>query len=196
MKSISDDLNNFSKIWEKALEQGVFPEQEAKPPVPEDDAPGTDFFGVFSNDGYDSQPLNECDSKYWALMAEFAREKAPYENKYNEERGVTKKDAKRETDKVGSSFNPVQRWTVGKDQEVVVAKNWGVGGKELNDLEELKKKLYDLEVKLGSAGIIKPKSKKDADENTILKSMADLKKQIDDLSDMLNGNRTDQTAHS
>ena len=77
---------------------------------------------------------------------------------------------------------------------VKVTKNWGVGGKDLNDLADLKKRLYDLEVKLSQAGILKGqkgKKKKDSDENTILKSMEDLKKDIDDLSDKLNGNRTD-----
>jgi hypothetical protein len=47
---------------------------------------------------------------------------------------------------------------------------------------------------LNKAGIIKAEkgSRKDS-ESTILKSMDDLKKDIDDLSDKLNGNRTDES---
>jgi len=75
-----------------------------------------------------------------------------------------------------------------------VTNNWGVGGKEINDLEDLKKRLYDLEVDLNKSGIIKAeKGKKKNTESTILKSMEDLKNDIDELSDKLNGNRTDES---
>jgi hypothetical protein len=130
--------------------------------------------------------------KYWAAVSESAADRSAYKMPINEERKVSKKEAKTASNKLGSTFNPVYPNTQGKDQDVKVTKNWGVGGKELNDLEDLKKRLYDLEVKLNSAGILKKVKKKDADENTIMKSMNDLKKQIDDLSDLLNGNRNDE----
>ena len=183
-----DDINKFAKIWDKAIADGVFP-KESKEEKPEGPESGADFFGNYTTEDYDmDRPLNECDSKYWKLVADSAKTRAPYEN-ISEERKTTAKQNKKIANKLGSTFNPVQDYTVGKDQEVKVTPNWGVGGKELNDLEELKKKLYDLEVKLNSAGILKPKKKKDADESTILKGMEDLKKQIDDLSNALNGNR-------
>ena len=187
MSNMMDDIDKYSQMWDKAVEQGVFPKETKE--VPEDSADddyevGTDFFGTYAReDQYDlDRPLNECDVNYWKSVSE--------------ERQVTEKQAKRVANKLGSAFNPVYPNTVGKDQDVGtpahVTPNWGVGGKELNDLEDLKKRLYDLEVKLSSAGIIKAKQKKDNDENTILKSMEDLKKQIDQLSDSLNGNRYDK----
>lgn len=201
MSNMMDDIDKYSQMWDKAVEQGVFPKETRE--VPEDSADddyeaGTDFFGTYAReDQYDlDRPLNECDVNYWKSVSESAAGRSSYFNPLSEERKVTEKQAKRVANKLGSAFNPVYPNTVGKDQDVGtpghVTPNWGVGGKELNDLEDLKKRLYDLEVKLSSAGIIKAKQKKDNDENTILKSMEDLKKQIDQLSDSLNGNRYDK----
>lgn len=192
MSNFFDDIDKYSKMWDQALEKGVFPVGEN----PEVES-GSDFFGNYTSEEHDVDlRLNECNTEYWREVSDSAAGRAAYFNPLSEERKVTSGEAKRIADKVGSAFNPVYPNTVGKDQDVGtpghVTPNWGVGGKELNDLEDLKKRLYDLEVKLSSAGIIKPKAKKDADESTLLKSMADLKNQIDELSDMLNGNRYDK----
>lgn len=202
MNSMMDDINKFAQIWDKAVESGVFGDMKPKEePAPAQDDHGEDFFGNFNSDEYDiDRPINECDSKYWKELAKSAKERAPYSFDLTEEKEISKPAAKEMAKRLGSTFNPVYPNTMGKDQDlgtpVKVTQNWGVGGKELNDLEDLKKRLYELEVKLGSAGIIKAEKKKDRDESTILKSMADLKKQIDDLSDKLNGNRTDEATYS
>jgi len=199
MNQISDmmaDINKYAAIWEKALADGVFADAP-KPAVtqPSEDDESTDFFGNYISDDYDmDRPINEAEVKYWAALSRGAKDRSAYDMPLNEERKVSKKEAKAASNKLGSTFNPVYPNTKGKDQDVVVTQNWGVGGKELNDLEDLKKRLYDLEVKLNSAGIVKDakKKKKDSDESTILKGLSDLKAQIDELSDKLNGNRNDE----
>lgn len=190
------DINKYAAIWDKAVANGIFADAP-KPAVTQPSGEeSTDFFGNYMSDEYDiDRPMNEVDSKYWALLSEGAAQRGSYNLKFNEERKVSKKEAKASSNKLGSTFNPVYSNTQGKDQDVVVTQNWGVGGKELNDLEDLKKRLYELEVKLNSAGIVtadKKKKKKDSDESTILKGLADLKAQIDELSDKLNGNRNDE----
>jgi len=199
MNTTSDmmaDINKYAAIWDKAVANGVF-DDATKPAVtqPGDDE-STDFFGNYMSDEDDiDRPMNEVDCKYWAMLSKSAADRSAYELKFNEERKVSKKEAKAASNKLGSTFNPVYSNTQGKDQDVIVTQNWGVGGKKLNDLEDLKKRLYELEVKLNSAGIVtadKKKKKKDSDESTILKGLADLKAQIDELSNKLNGNRNDE----
>jgi chaperonin cofactor prefoldin len=76
--------------------------------------------------------------------------------------------------------------SVGKDQDVDVTQNWGVGGKEHFQLEELKVSLEKLESKLNA---IESKGDSGSDAQ---KKIDELKKRIDDLSDSLNGDRLDR----
>ena len=198
MSSMMDDINKYAAIWDNALSKGIFADAP-KPPAPAEPEASADFFGQLKTDEYDMNGvLTESESKYWNQVAKSAADRSAYHMPLNEERELDAPTIKKHSNRLGSTFNPVYPNTVGKDQDlgtpVKVTQNWGVGGKELNDLEDLKKRLYELEVKLNSAGIIKPekgKNKKGDAESTILKGMADLRKDIDDLSDKLNGNRTD-----
>jgi hypothetical protein len=198
MSSMMDDINKYADIWDKALAKGIF-DGAPKPPTPIEPEASADFFGQMKSGEYDiDAPLNEGETKYWRDVSRSAAGRSAYHMPLNEEREVDKKSIKKSSNRLGSTFNPVYNSTVGKDQDLgtpdKVTKNWGVGGKDLNDLEDLKKRLYKLEVELSKAGIIKAEkgSKKDS-ESTILKSMDDLKKDIDGLSDKLNGNRTDES---
>jgi hypothetical protein len=198
MSSMMDDINKYAAIWDKAQAQGIF-KDAPKPPVSSEPESTADFFGQLNTDEYDiDSPLNEAEANYWKKVSRSAAGRSAYNLPLNEERKVAKKDIKKSSNRLGSTFNPAYNNTVGKDQDIKVTKNWGVGGKELNDLEEFKKRLYDLEVKLSQSGIIKPEKgkKKSESESTILKSMEDLKNDIDNLSDKLNGNRTDESSNN
>ena len=200
MSSMMDDINKYAAIWDTALSKGIF-NDAPKPPAPAEPEASADFFGQLKTDDYDMDGplnLNEAEVKYWVELSKSAGNRSAYHMPLNEERDLVKPTIKKVSNRLGSTFNPVYPNTVGKDQDlgtpVKVTQNWGVGGKELNDLEDLKKRFYELEVKLSQAGILKSekgKKKKTDAESTILKSMDDLKKQMDDLSDKLNGNRTD-----
>lgn len=195
-----DDINKYADIWDNALKQGIF-KDAPKPPTPAEPRASADFFGQINPDEYDvdgALHLNEGEVKYWAEMAKIALDKSSYHMPLNEERTPEKSDIQAASSRLGSTFNPVYPHTIGKDQDlgtpVKVTQNWGVGGKELNDLEDLKKRLHELEVKLNSAGIIKPEKGKKESDSTILKGMKDLKKDIDDLSDKLNGNNFSESS--
>lgn len=202
MSDMMDDINKYAAIWDKALAKGIF-DNAPKPPAPAEPQASADFFGQYNSDDYDingSMYLNEGEVKYWSEVAKIASGRSAYHMPLNEEREMDTPTIKKHSSRLGSTFNPVYPNTVGKDQDlgtpVKVTQNWGVGGKELNDLADLKKRLHELESKLSQAGIIKAekgKKKKDDSESTILKGMDDLKKQIDDLSDRLNGNNSDAT---
>lgn len=198
MDSTSDmmaDINKYADIWEKALKKGIF-DDAPKPPAPAEPEASADFFGQLHTDEYDmDSPLNEAEVKYWKELAKDAADRSSYYMPLNEEKELDKEAASKMASRLGSTFNPVYPNTAGKDQDIKVTQNWGVGGKELNDLEDLKKRLHELEVKLNTAGILPKKGKKtkNEDENTIQKSINDLKKQIDQLSDELNGSKANES---
>jgi hypothetical protein len=177
MSDMMDDINKFSKIWDDAVQKGIF----ADAPKPAGKQAETDFFGQYLNDEYDmDKPLNEVDVKYWAKLSKKA------DPLFEES---TTEDSKKNTDALANAHNPVYPNTVGKDQDVNVTPNWGFGGKEIEQLEELKKELHNLEVKLNSV-IDEKKSENDTPKGDKIQEKIDsLKKEIDELSDSLSGDR-------
>lgn len=180
--NMMDDINKYAKIWDSALEKGIFndaPKPKPANPADEDSFFGADFFGQNRSDEYDiDAPLNEDDTKYWAEVCRMANPNKP--TKLNET-VAPKEELKKMVDRVAGSHNPIYPSSTGKDKDPQVAQNWGVGGKEHFQLEELKIRLEKLESKLNAL-----ESKGDSGKETQTK-IDNLKKQIDDLSDSLSG---------
>lgn len=179
-----DDINKFAKIWDAAQEKGIFDDvpKQAKPQI-SDDGWGSDFFGQNYTADADT-PINENEAKYWAQvsrMSDFA------DIKEINESVSTQNDKKDLADTLAKAHNPVYPNTVGKDQDINVTQNWGVGGKEHFDLEDLKVRLEKLESKLNAA---ETEGKSTTD---MQKKIDDIKKQIDELSDDLSGDRTGES---
>lgn len=179
--SMMDDINKYAAIWDTALAKGIFPDKpiQAKPENEEEEESffGADFFGQnLRSAEYDmDEPLNEVDTKYWAQISRLADP-----NSYLKE---SKEEIKSVADAMGKAHNPVLPNTIGKDQNLNVAQNWGVGGKEYFQLEELKVRLEKLESKLNA---IEGQGKSGKDSQS---KIDELKKQIDNLSDSLDGER-------
>lgn len=173
-----DDINKFAKIWDDAVQKGIF----ADAPKPAGKQAESDFFGQYLSDEYDKEaPLNEVDAKYWVRVAK-AADPLFVEN-------TKEQDSKINTDALANAHNPIHPNTVGKDQDIHVTPNWGFGGKEIEQLEELKKELHNLEVKLNSV-IDEKKSEDDTPKgDKIQEKIESLKKEIDNLSDSLSGSR-------
>jgi len=189
MSDMMDDINKYAAIWDAAQEKGIF-KDAPKPPQPrnqddEDSFFGADFFGQNRSAEYDiDEPINEVDSKYWATVSRMADPTGKYIDPLLVEESVpSKENTKKAAEKMSGAHNPVYPNSVGKDQDMNVAQNWGVGGKEHFQLEDLKVRLEKLESKLN--GI---ESKGDSGKGTQDK-IDSLKKQIDELSDSLNGDR-------
>jgi hypothetical protein len=189
MSDMMDDINKYAAIWDAAQEKGIF-KDAPKPPQPrnqdaEDSFFGADFFGQNRSAEYDiDEPINEVDSKYWATLSRMADPLSHYVDPLMTEESVpSKENTKNAAEKMAGSHNPIHPNSVGKDQDMQVTQNWGVGGKEHFQLEDLKVRLEKLESKLN--GI---ESKGDSGKSTQDK-IDGLKKQIDELSDSLNGDR-------
>jgi len=175
MGDMMDDINKFAKIWDDALQKGIF--DGPTPPTPadkqEDPDRGTDFFGQYLTDEYDrDKPLNEVDARYWAMLSKKAD---PLSEENNPVKSVV--------DSISRSQNPIHPNSVGKDQELNITPNWGYGGKEIEELEKLKVELHELESKLNNL------VSKDSKTEGVQSKIDSLKDEIDKLSDSLSGNR-------
>ena len=179
MGDMKSDIDKYAKIWDSALEQGIFDDapKPPKPSMPEADA---DYFGQYQIN--DDIPLNEVDVQYWEKVSRIAGNTGKYVDPLVEEVS-TKKDIENISKAVASAHNPIMPQSVGKDQDVNVTQNWGVGGKGIEQLEELKVRLEKLESKLNSL-----EGNGESGKSTQTK-IDELKKQIDDLSDTIAGDR-------
>ena len=189
MSDMMDDINKYAAIWDAAQEKGIF-KDAPKPAQPrnqdaEDSFFGSDFFGQHRSPEYDGdEALNEVDTKYWATISKMADPLGKYVDPLMMEETVpSKENTKKASEKMAGAHNPIYPASVGKDQDVVIAQNWGTGGKEHFQLEDLKVRLEKLESKLNAI-----ESKGDSGKDTQNK-IDSLKQQIDDLSDSLNGDR-------
>ena len=184
-----DDINKYAAIWDAAQEKDIF-KDAPKPAQPRnrdaEDAEsffGADFFGQNNSPEYDMDaPLNEVDSLYWKRCAQLADHSGQYVDPLKES-VASKAEVKDSAERVAAAHNPVYPGTLGKDQEMNITQNWGVGGKEHFQLEELKARLEKLESKLNGM-------EAQGESSTATQGKIDgIKKQIDDLSDSLSGDR-------
>lgn len=185
-----DDFDKWTNMWDKAQRDGVF-KDAPKPPQPaHQNTP--DFFG--QNPTVDLPPVDAPDSEYWRQVYDLSQHsgQAPdlLQEKFESQEEVKRQKAKIHIEgdlgkyysKMARSANPIHPASVGKDQEPIVNQNWGVGGKEVDKLAELKLQLYDLESKLNAReGVGEVKGSK-----SMLEKLERLKDEIDELSDSLN----------
>lgn len=177
MSDMLDDIEKFSKVWEKALENGIFKQEDSSPKEDNPSKDSTDFFGQYLNDEYDvDKPLNEVDTKYWNMVS----------NTIAANESINE-SAKEISNALSNAQNPIAPNSVGKDQELSVTQNWAMGGDDIESLEKLKVELYELESKLNTlAGTEETKESK---IDSMQSKIDSLKTQIDKLSDSLDGGR-------
>lgn len=138
MGSMMDDINKFSKIWDNALESGIFKDETSKETKPDDQ--GSDFFGNFRSDDYDiDQPLNESDIKNWNDIIKSTGGNQVSKSILKQNQNVA--------GAMGKSPNPLYPYSVGMDQEI---QKWDSFCEKMNLLDQAKQKLYNLESSLNS----------------------------------------------
>lgn len=181
MGNMMDDINKFAAMWDQALAQGVF-QGETPEETQSVTGFGSDFFGQNLSDTYDmDKPINESEINHWEEIAGLA---GNYRKKIvNEAAKDDRKKNSKKSEKIANDHNPQHFQYLGKDGKSRVSQNWGVGGKEHFDLEKLKKDLHSLEDKLAELDEKK--------QNQLEEKIKKIKKQIDDLSDSLSGNKMD-----
>lgn len=177
-----DDIDKWADMYAQAQDDGVFGDAPKPLPATSQQTAEDSFFGPQNT--VPSEDIKDCDADYWNQVHDLAN--------YNNEGGgdqlmqEAKNEAHPEAKKVAaailSSPNPIKPTSVGKDQALgspeQTTKNW-TDGPLLGDLEDLKKKCYELECKLSTKDGLSESSPK------VEKQIESLKKRIDDLSDKL-----------
>jgi len=175
MKDIRSDLEKYTDQWDKAIKDGIFDDALKSPKSPS--PRHTSWFG--HNTNASETEINDEEAEYWKQVMD----EGGGEELIQEETEPTKKELKKMTSHMANAHNPVSQQSLGNDQDVVVAKNWGVGGKEIEELAEMKVKLEQLESRLNAEEGMGKSGK------SISEKIKNLKKQIDELSNSLNGDR-------
>jgi hypothetical protein len=168
-----DSIDDWTSKWEKALEQGIFPDEPKS--VPSSQTADSSFFGA--SDTHPSDEIKDTDASYWGMVhqrAEYPSEMA--HGVLSEE----KTNVKEIVNKVLKSPNPIRQASTGKDTAM---ENKPLGktydDADLDKVAKLKEKLHGLQDKLAAAEGKGSSGKK-------LESQIDaLMKQIDDASDAL-----------
>lgn len=161
MERQKQDFDGWLEKWDSALEKGIFGD-DPKPPSTCRNTSDQSFFGLRQDNPTDS--IDSGDSQYWRAISSVA------------DGGV---DFQRldEADAVSLDLpNPIRKSTEGKDQDL---KPGPLGAtfteEDLLELEEMKKKLHELESKAAAM------DGKD-EQRSKIESMI---KKIDELSDKL-----------
>jgi hypothetical protein len=178
-----DDLAKFTQIWDKAQGQNIFAQADAKAAA-EREAKQINFFGQMP-DVYDTQ-INADDMSQWNDVMKVMTDKYEPNNSdlLVEEKTPSKDKVKKHSEKGANTHNPVYPDSIGKDNNINPENDF-TNGKNLDKLEELKKELHKLQVKFNKSEVLAKDTKK------IEASISKIKDEIDQLSDMLNGNRVE-----
>lgn len=188
MHKEKQQLDYWAAKWEKAQEDGVF-ESAPKPPTPPSQTADVSFFGPAQTHPTDT--LRDVDTKYWQSVYDASRHSGFAPDPLEAAEGLIQETMKQSKDDLASkageiatvmsrSANPVRAGSIGNDQELEPAQ-LGVtfSPEEIEELAELKQKLYDFEVKL-----IERESKGQSGKQ-VETQIENLKKKIVDLSDTL-----------
>lgn len=158
-----DQFIKWTQQWDKALEDGIFPPSDKKAT----DNTKSSFFGL-SNVG-DSELESDEDVSYWSDIANYSE--LDEHQLLNENK----------TKKIAKSSNPVDYVNLGKDAKNQPTEDW-TEGDSLTKLNELKKKLYDLEVKFLSKHAMGVEEK---ELDSVKKEMEKVSTIIDQISDKM-----------
>jgi len=124
------DFDGWVEKWEAAQEKGIF-DKPKTPPSTGDNKSDASFFGLRSD--YQSDSINPTSAEYWRAINAVADGGIEFETLNEEE-------------EKSINANPIRRETEGKDQAL---EDYALGltftPKALDELAEMKKKLYTLE---------------------------------------------------
>lgn len=161
-----DQLDDFVSKWDSALEKGIFKSEEI-PAVNPQTSQGS-FFGLHNT--HPTEDIAQNDQEYWKAIYSASTDHTPEIND-----GIIT-----EANHQSTPVNPVQRGTLGADQDMKPQQlGLTYSEEELEKISELKKELYSLESKLlTSMGFGDDKNQK-----KLQSQIESVKKQIEKLSD-------------
>lgn len=177
---LRSDLEKYQDQWEKALKDGVF----ADAPKTQKPGQGTMRPDWFGHSSVPDSDIEQEEAEDWENLYKMADpDFQGGEELLSEESEASTDKLKKMATRMANSHNPVHPDSLGHDQDVVVSQNWGVGGREIEELSEMKVKLEQLESRLNAEEAMGKNGK------SIAEQIKNLRKQIDSLSDSLNGTR-------
>jgi hypothetical protein len=164
LESFKQDFDGWVEKWDAALKKGIF-DAPSSPPSTCKSTSDDSFFGFRHDNHTDS--IERSDSEYWRAIDAVASGGVEMQRLDEADTGVAPL--------AGPGPNPVRRGTEGKDQDMEPRQIGATFTKEeLDDLDEMKKKLHDLHSKAAAMD--------DKDYSSQIQAMI---KKIDDLSDKL-----------
>jgi hypothetical protein len=205
-----EDFNKWCDKWDQAQEKGVF-EDAPGPQIPTQDLGDHSFFGPTNS--HSGNDVSDVDATYWnqvysmsngeelevisedvveeAAVKKPATEIVAEKPKLKPAPGWSREEstASHKVSKgVGTAANPIFMNTIGKDQDLKPAQmDATFSEQDVEDLAEMKMKLYDLENKINAADSLSKAGKYKT-------QLENLKNQIDDLSDRMCRTHPDQSA--
>lgn len=167
------ELNHWAKVWDKALEKNVFPIKQEEN-VPSAQNGSEDFFGVTSR-YEDESEISVPDAAYWNKIYQKSKETGP-----GVAPDVLSESVEDNLKIVKDNPNPVKLSTIGPDQNVTPeALDATFSEKDVEDLADLKTKLFELENKINEFESRGENAKKFESQ------IAKIKTQIAELSDSM-----------
>jgi len=184
MSNFRDDIERLTKVWDKALSQGIFDDADAKA-AKEAKSRGTNFFGQTPT--VHDTDITRGDLDGWNDVLSTMHDGISNSGEMQvitEERTPSKKKIANHAKKLASSNNPVYPNTVGKDSKIKPATDFA-GGKNLQKLIDMKDQLHNLKVDLTKGETL------GKDVRKMRSAVENISREIDKISDMLNGSITD-----
>ena len=182
MSNMRDDLAKLTQIWDDAQAKNIFAQSD-KAAADARNAKQLNFFGQMP-DVYDTQ-INQDDMSQWndVMKTMHDRYVGDDDNQLMTEEKTPSSDKVSKHSKVAvNTHNPVYPDSIGKDNEINPVNNF-TNGEELDKLDAMKKELHALQAKMLGDEILGKDVKK------FEKSISKIKDEIDNISDLLNGNR-------
>lgn len=164
MEKAKQDFDDLVGKWDAALAKGIFGDAP-KPPSTARNTADHSFFGLRQDNHTDS--IDSVDATYWNAISSMADGGVDFQRLDESDVGTAPL--------ANPNPNPVRRETEGKDQDME-PRQLGVtfDEKDIQELEEMKKKLHELESKAAAMD--------GKDQKSQIVAMI---KRIDDLSDKL-----------
>lgn len=180
MSNMRDDLAKLTQIWDDAQAKNIFVQSD-KAAADARNAKQMSFFGQMP-DVYDTQ-INQDDMSQWNDVMKTMHDRYVGDDAdqlMTEEKTPTPSKISKHGKKSANTHNPV--YSIGKDNENNPVNNF-TNGEDLDKLNDMKKELHDLQSKILRDEVLGKDVKK------LQKSVANIKDEIDKISDLLNGNR-------
>ena len=178
IENTQDELAHYMSLWDAArdkMENEPIHPQNQSHPMPPEEVSANDLLNERRNaDGTEEMPFSDM-----LLVAENI-DRVFHPDRFTEAARKSKAAITDISHRSAGSPNPVEKWTLGKDQDLRVTPNFN-DGEVLRELSELKVKFEALERDIHSANV----RGEEKQENNLLKQLQSLRSKLEELNDKI-----------